>query len=377
MRIPYPVDSYCEQNTGRREAPCDELSLPELASRICGERDRDALTGIHERPFCRFAGCSSGRIIDFLSCLNNEAENAGYSFVDRAYDLTIDKFTKLPPATHSVRNGIDCTRYFGAYLSYIEKKRETLRTMHPLAKEQFEARALQRLVRHHYEMSLREARRNGRASRYVIRINGKSLTVLMPKQIAGTARRKWIDENAGTIDPKKPGERERIQMLIDDRLSGLLVGDFHEETTVTEPPYGVHMPPIPGEDHLGVTATGLAEAVVEEKTQGIYRLRPAIQKLGRCELASLIRKIFSGLSEGDYRPSELAREYGLSKSSLSRFAGTGWGKVDASGQNRIPDLWVNTAKVLSSDPEFAEAAGCYLKRLNSRSGAQVKEGDHE
>ena len=95
MKISYPVDSYCDRSTGRKEIPCDESSLPDLARKICRKRKRDALACIHERPFCRFAGCSNGRIIDFLSYLNDEAENAGYSFIDRAYDMTIDKFANF------------------------------------------------------------------------------------------------------------------------------------------------------------------------------------------------------------------------------------------------------------------------------------------
>lgn len=377
MKISYQVNPNCDRNSGLKEVPYNELSLPDLAVRICGNHDRRALACIHERPFCRFAESNGGRIVDFLSYLNDEAEVAGYSCVDRAYDLTIDKFTKFPSKAQTERTGVDCTRYFAAYLSFIDKKRKTLRAMHPLVREQYEARALQRLIRHHYTLSLREARRNGRFSRYVIRVNDQSLTVLMPKQIAGAARRKWIAENAGVIDPNKPGEQERIQAIIDDRLSGILIGDMHEQTTVVDSSYGVHMPPIPGEDHLGVSTAGLATAVVEEKTQGIYRLRPAIQALGRWKLASLISEIFNSLADGDYRLSEVASKYGLSKSTLSRFAGTGWGNDRDSRQDRMPDLWLNTAKVLSSDPEFAEVADGYLKRFNSKTGDQMKESGHE
>ena len=48
----------------------------------------------------------------------------------------------------------------------------------------------------------------------------------------------------------------------------------------------------------------------------------------------------------------LAKDFGLSKSTFSRFAGSRW----LNSKKAIPDLWLNTAHVLSTYPVFQEVA---------------------
>ncbi len=59
------------------------------------------------------------------------------------------------------------------------------------------------------------------------------------------------------------------------------------------------------------------------------------------------------MSEGDYRDCVLARGFGLSKATFSRFAGSRW-QIHSDGP--IPDLWANTAEVLAHHTPFIQAA---------------------
>ena len=66
----------------------------------------------------------------------------------------------------------------------------------------------------------------------------------------------------------------------------------------------------------------------------------------------MVQHIFEKIADDDYHDIAVARMFGLSKATFSRFAGSRW---DASKRN-IPDLWLNTAQVLSVHPDFKETA---------------------
>ena len=105
--------------------------------------------------------------------------------------------------------------------------------------------------------------------------------------------------------------------------------------------------------------SSLAQVVAEEKTAHIDEQRQAIKNLGRKMLKDLILKIFESAEDGNITDAELARKFGLSKATYSRFAGSRWHK---SKESSPPDLWVNTAQVLAMDPDFKEtvkAAGAW------------------
>jgi hypothetical protein len=69
-------------------------------------------------------------------------------------------------------------------------------------------------------------------------------------------------------------------------------------------------------------------------------------------LKRLILRIFKDLSGGKYEDKKVARRFGLSKATFSRFAGSRW----LTTQSAVPDLWRNTAEVLSTHPIFKEVA---------------------
>ena len=99
----------------------------------------------------------------------------------------------------------------------------------------------------------------------------------------------------------------------------------------------------------------LADAVALHKVKHISEQRRSIKKLGKRKLDRLILYIFSAIAAEEYNISQIASEYDLSKTALSRFAGSKWYKVKKDGKKIIiPDLWKNTAEILAKNLTYME-----------------------
>ena len=101
--------------------------------------------------------------------------------------------------------------------------------------------------------------------------------------------------------------------------------------------------------------------------------------LGKKRFKQLILRIFENIKSGEYSDEKLARDFGLSKATFSRFAGSQWHKKETP----IPDLWLNTAKVLSQNSTFKKVTKetGFLKQVKAtiEKGTQsrAKELNHE
>ena len=72
---------------------------------------------------------------------------------------------------------------------------------------------------------------------------------------------------------------------------------------------------------------------------------------------NLVNRIFTDIADEQYNLSEVARSFNLSKATLSRFAGSDWRKdkdMDQISEADIPDLWINTARVLAGNTALME-----------------------
>ena len=99
--------------------------------------------------------------------------------------------------------------------------------------------------------------------------------------------------------------------------------------------------------------TDLPRTVAEEKVGSIASQRPAVQDLGARKLRRHILHIFDDLAKDSYEPGRIADEIGLSRATMSRFAGSRWsGRITDDMQGPVPDLWLNTAKMLATDERF-------------------------
>jgi hypothetical protein len=97
--------------------------------------------------------------------------------------------------------------------------------------------------------------------------------------------------------------------------------------------------------------------VAQEKADSIHLQRPAIRNLGRAKVKELVLAIFDNLLPGGKTEECLAAQYGLTKASHSRFAGSHWGQAVRDGmEHPIPDLWHNLCSLLVRIPVLVEAA---------------------
>lgn len=340
------------------------LSLAQLAQRIVGQDDLLALSEFHNHrtPF-RTTGRGGLRFIEFLDELREGPTSyrllgSGANQRERAFDLTVDKFTNLPSRRFGgkpvKRGGADCRYYFQAFLDCFEMTKDQRGITDPLRQEALAASLLQGGVVRQFYLSCLEARRNGNptVSRYSWHVDHGVLSLWMPVSMSGWGRRQWLLANVTDADPSRPGERQRVQGLIDRLLNMPKVERLDE---------GVHQ--TAGGNDSGdaasawlereATVHGLAKIVADEKAQNISRQRPAIRAIGRRPLKKMILRIFDDLSRDQYEEGKLARAFGLSKATFSRFAGSQWGSGDS---GRIPDLWANTAQTLAAHRPFVEAA---------------------
>lgn len=349
------------------------MSLLDLARCVVESGDACALGELleHRRIF-RWTGGGGLLLAEYVARLRDRAldrrgtRNA-YEVADNAYDLTIDKFSNLPSPkkeTSSLprddgnpveQSGIDCRNYYRAFLHQCSAR--PIPDESQLECEAMAAWTLQKLVVRHFYLSRAEAvrRADPHIHRYFWRVKGKDLCLYMPRSMTGAEKREWLEKNIEAPDPDRPNERMRIQAVIDERLLGDRTVVFHEG--IVNAMGGTASPALPWAVEHEVSVKGLAETLAEEKAANIAGLRPSIRALRKTMLKTLIKDIFEMLRRGRYDEGSMAGEYGLSKSSFSRFCGSQWAQACSEAERRaIPDLWANLAELLAHHSAFVEAA---------------------
>jgi hypothetical protein len=343
------------------------MSLLKLITLITDNEDPRALEEIHTRRIFHNKESSHLRVIEYLEILRERAANMNwrnvnpYEIADEAHDITLEKFSNmLQPDEKVKQSGSNCRLYYRALRKRLEKDLAMNPPKGALEEELRVMQAFQGLVNRHFLFSIREAERkcNLLWSRYCWHINGFKINLWMPKSLSGNERRKWLTDTIGSPDSSKLDERKRIQGIINGYFADHKIIPLKEESKLSTfhgprngPEFG--QPPV----------RTLVKVVAEEKAFYIEKQRPGIKKLGAIKLKKLIMQIFNEIRDGCYRDANIAKKYGLSKSTFSRFAGSRWRD---SKSNSIPDLWMNTAKVLATHSAF--------KELSIRSGVwdQVK-----
>ncbi|SRR6056297_216105 len=340
------------------------MALLDLIRCIVYKNDRQALDEFHtNRTLFRYDNSEPLLFINFLNKLRDSTAQSiwrwhnSHAIADIAYDLTLDKFARLPDAnskksisekneTNMKRSGTDCRYYFNAFLERMKQLQQNHRGKE-LEEEYQAAQIMQGLVRRHFYLSVLEASRrtNPFWSRYNWNVNGTNICLWLPKALKGKERRKWLEANIEGPDPAQPHERQRIQAIIDQKMLkehyvplSKAEGKIAKETS----PFWSDM-----DENLGIS---LAQSVADEKVVNIDKQRRKIKALGKEKLKKMILCIFENIVSGEKEDIQLAMSFGLSQATFSRFAGRHWLKADS----EVPDLWLNTAEVLSKHNIFKE-----------------------
>lgn len=343
------------------------FSLVTLVGRIVRRADARAVRELHDhRTVFQYEG-QWLRLAEYLGHLREGALahkwcHGSATLLDQAYDLTLDKFCHLPSGGRRrgrrglKRDGPDCRYYFRAFLAHVTKKMELHGKASQLERELVAAQALQAHVLRHFFLSCLEcARRSRRLVReHVWQLDGQAVWLWFPVEMMDSLCGQWVDTNAAARTGPSPVEQETLQALIDDAVAQHWLG-FGRRSGRRPGGCGELGDGLPWAVAHGLSSDALAEAVAREKADDLAAQRPAIRALGAEKLGQLIRDVFAALSDETYNDGRVAKRFGLSKATFSRFAGSRWCHKGSSAAP-VPDLWRNTAHVLAGNSVFAEAA---------------------
>ncbi|KPL24864.1 MAG: hypothetical protein AMJ75_02595 [Phycisphaerae bacterium SM1_79] len=345
-----------------------KLTLLQLAERIADGSDTKALKELHdERAIFYDQQKNTIHLAEYIAGLMNTKiarfwSGGNTQVLEDAYNLTLDKFFNIPTRLANSRQqgpqGPDCRYTFKAFIICAKDKLQEEPPANAIKAEIISAEILRRLITWHFLLSCLEARRQAQKlrRRYVCEINGKRMYLWLPWEVPGERCREWLEANIPDVDPRRPGERYRVQAVVDRLLTKRKILYLSELDRIGEklPPSPYSVPSIIQEQ---ISVKGLAETVADEKAKNIKHQRPAIRRLGKDKLRQLIRTVFSRLAYGNYVEKDIARPFGLSTATFSRFAGARWKKCGDDTVAAVPpDLWRNTAEVLSGHPDFVVAA---------------------
>ena len=362
--------SATESRSRAGRTPYSHMPLLELARSIASESDRMALRELHEnRRLFHYRQEGSLRMATFLLRLKESRParkwiGANGMALDHAYDLTLDKFANLPSdgaEEHAARetHGPDCRYYYRAFYNHVVANLPQRKEQGSQIKaEQMAVAKLQHMVVRHFYLSCLESRRRAQnlVRRYFWQKNGAALGLWMPSMLTGSRCRQWLEANVPDYDPKRVGERERVQDIVNRLLPRPRKLPLH---TVNGGAESIAAPAdsLSSMIEAEISVHGLAQTVAEEKAETIEHQRPAIRALGKERLRELVVAVFEHVVNGEACAKDLTDVFGISQATFSRFAGSRWSRGRGSVVDREPpDLYRNTARILAHHSGFVEAA---------------------
>jgi len=345
------------------------MSLLRLCALIHREADADALKELHaNRPLFRMTGGKLLLMAEYLVSLKQRHiayEWCGRDCVvlEKAYDLTLAKFFNLPNKCEAgtapgETDGPDCRYYYKAFHDHAVAQLKRQPPQDAIRAEYMSAALLQKMVMRHFYLSCLECSRQAQklVKRYAWRLNGRTLYIWLPIEIPGKRCQTWLQDSIPDVDHKRPGERDRVQAIVDRLIAKRRILSLEELGRNVEGTPLASSAGLPSVEE-GISTDGLAESVAEEKADNIKYQRPAIQSLGKARLRQLVRRIFDDLVSERYEAKNIASDFGLSKATFSRFAGSRWNNSpERNALSPVPDLWRNLAHVLASHSTFRKAA---------------------
>jgi hypothetical protein len=294
----------------------------------------------------------------------------GTEFIDRSVELLIARFTNLPsneaaPDSSAPEENhedaevdgcnVDRRVYFRSFIAFLKKHSTGNSVTRELERERREAFLMQGFLWRQFFYCLQEAGReaNPLMNRYAWDFGSGRIIVWFPKSFGGRPRKLWLEEHIGQPDLTTDGELERIQALIDEHFGRQM--QFSIDEHFADRLAGSLPPPDAGlkvED--GVTMRHL---IAHEKAAEAKKLPRAIRSLGYDRIVELVITILDNIVSELHSDLEIARHFGLSTATFSRFAGRQrWNKWRKDHENPPPHLAVNSARILKKHRDFIETA---------------------
>jgi len=335
-----------------------KLSSMALINLIWGEQNGDALAELlGVRKLC----VHSGVLYPFIEFMRIQHEKSFPSVqkldpeiklidkIDFTYNHIISKFSSFKPGgiSHDVKGPFCDAQYKRLYEDLGQAMGNFVET-DPLKIERESARLLTRMIYNHIQYSWLEACRHYDPNyvRYRWRRETQILELIRPRGVPVGLFRKWLELEFPNKDQLLQRQLPEIRERIRNHYGYFNDHAVNADESIAEDPIETSI-----QKNL---SHNLIFDVALEKQTNINEQRPTIRALGSKKLFNLCVEILENYTSKGFSFAKLAKEYGLSKTSLSRFAGTEWTK-DAS-EGSVSDLWQNMAKVILSDPLFTDAA---------------------
>lgn len=312
IQLSHPIAAT---NTTSPHRPLRTRELADLIYLVGFNHDPDALTEvINHRPVFSFGTRDRLLLPDFLHHLlmtQTKGQASEMSLLwERAHDLTLDKLTVLGQPTSRdgdagndattkrgrSRKGVDCANYYAALRRLLQDDPAFTGARGILERENEAARQFQLFVKRNRYWSYLEARREASlmfVKRFEWCLNGcGKITVLMPKYLTGGECRKWLEKNVPDPDPKAPGEKERIQAIINGRLAIPQLIPLHRVMSAAQG----QVQPRFDLDRDDTSSPSFTDFLAQEKALSAELQRPSIRKLGPAGIDDLVHAIIENLT---------------------------------------------------------------------------------
>lgn len=265
--------------------------------------------------------------------------------LDYVYDKTLQKFSILQ-TNKDLIDGPFCNRQYEVILEKLEEYLNTGTNYKEIDTELKGEEIIKQTIYRHINYSWLEVCRSSNRlyKRYRWELPTGTIELKKPQHIDGRSFTKWLNEHLEKPNPKDKNEKLRIQKIIDDWF-GLL-----NEVDTSNVEYKLKDKNDPY-DEIEKYPEDFATMIASEKASNIGGLRPSIRGLGKQKIFSLVKKILESIQHDELKDSEIQKEFGLAKSTYSRFAGGDW-KNKNNGE--VPDLWKNIAAIVLKDPTLSE-----------------------
>jgi hypothetical protein len=266
---------------------------------------------------------------------------------EAARDACLDRFMGLTPASRDRITAIhDRIR-----------ARIGQRNVHPFDVEHIVSEEFTRTVNGHLNLSLREAIRQSDewSRRYKwTSPDDQGVWLRVPREIPSSRIRTYlIGEWLRRAEP--PGD---VKLWAEGRVDHL----FRRRRQYSIEALGrvvAETPVHADEVSKAWEINDLAEDLAAEKADNLDRLPPSLRVLGANHVKELVKQIVEAIADGHYYAKSVAYRFGLSESTLSRWAGIRWAN---SQESRVPGLFKNLAGLLASSPRFLAAHRAVLRK---------------
>jgi len=278
--------------------------------------------------------------------------------MDLVYERTLQKFSVLRPKNDNpIIEGPYCDNQYKRLYTKISEFENSQKDLTELYKEYEVEKIFQKQVIIHISYSWLESCRikNRYYQRYTWKLKSRNIELKKPRWIEGNKFRKWLEKTFIDTNPNDSLVKEQIQKAIFSEFG------FNRELRINNiGTNSIELSNNPDQNQKidnEYIENHLYQKVADEKADNIHDLRPAIRNLGKKRVRKLVLKILYSYIENYYKDIEISKEFGLSKATFSRFAGSDWNKDNTENKSlKVPDLWKNMASVIVADPYFCQAA---------------------